>query len=97
MRTSVYNLRCVNESKPAPSDDRLQPHLRIQLTPLSFSLTSRQAIVMSSTRRHDIVDRANLTDESQTFKKAHQTVDRPPVTERDIHEQYMQDPPHVSF
>ena len=51
---------------------------------------------MSSTRRYDTVDRASLTDESQTFKKAHQTVDRPPVTERDIHEQYMQDPPHVS-
>ncbi|KAI0699920.1 hypothetical protein C8T65DRAFT_580726 [Cerioporus squamosus] len=49
---------------------------------------------MSSARRHDLVDRANVTDESQTFKKAYQTVDRPPVTERDIHEEYMQDPPH---
>ncbi|RPD62665.1 hypothetical protein L226DRAFT_610837 [Lentinus tigrinus ALCF2SS1-7] len=49
---------------------------------------------MSSTRRHDLINRANVTDESQAFKKAHQTVDRPPVTERDIHEQYMQDPPH---
>ncbi|KAI0631918.1 hypothetical protein C8Q77DRAFT_882219 [Trametes polyzona] len=49
---------------------------------------------MSSTRRHDLADRAAATDESQTFKKPFQTVDRPPVTERDIHEQYIQDPPH---
>ncbi|KAI8994219.1 hypothetical protein BD414DRAFT_481791 [Trametes punicea] len=49
---------------------------------------------MSSIRRHDLADRANLTDEATTFKKSYQTVDRPPVTERDIHEQYMQDPPH---
>ncbi|EJF63511.1 hypothetical protein DICSQDRAFT_55428 [Dichomitus squalens LYAD-421 SS1] len=48
---------------------------------------------MSSTRRHDLADNANKTDESQTFKKPFQTVGRPPVTERDIHEQYMQDPP----
>lgn len=51
---------------------------------------------MSTARRHDLTDHANITDESQTFKKAFQTVDRPPVTERDIHEQYMQDPPNVS-
>ena len=50
---------------------------------------------MSSIRRQDLVDNTGKTDESQTFKKAHQTVDRPPVTERDIHEQYMQDPPRV--
>ncbi|KAL7280104.1 hypothetical protein PYCCODRAFT_1456266 [Trametes coccinea BRFM310] len=49
---------------------------------------------MSSIRRNDLADRANVTDESNTFKKPYQTVDRPPVTERDIHEQYMQDPPH---
>ncbi|KAL1950425.1 hypothetical protein VTO73DRAFT_5549 [Trametes versicolor] len=35
-----------------------------------------------------------MTDEVNTFKKPFQTVDRPHVTERDIHEEYMQDPPH---
>ncbi|TFK91847.1 hypothetical protein K466DRAFT_573398 [Polyporus arcularius HHB13444] len=47
---------------------------------------------MSSEYRGDLG--ANVTDESRTFKKAYQTVDRPSVTERDIHEEYMRDPPH---
>ncbi|KAI0330482.1 hypothetical protein GY45DRAFT_745654 [Cubamyces sp. BRFM 1775] len=48
---------------------------------------------MSGIRGNDLANREK-TDEAATFKKAFQTVDRPPVTERDIHEQYMQDPPH---
>ncbi|KAI0770139.1 hypothetical protein C8Q74DRAFT_875742 [Fomes fomentarius] len=49
---------------------------------------------MSTARRHDLVGHANTTDESQTFKKPFQTVDRPPVTGHDIHEDYMRDPPN---
>lgn len=52
---------------------------------------------MSTARRHDLVGHANNTDESQTFKKPFQTVDRPPVTGHDIHEDYMRDPPNVSL
>ncbi|KAH9851701.1 hypothetical protein C2E23DRAFT_732357 [Lenzites betulinus] len=48
---------------------------------------------MSSTRRHDLAERATMNDESATFKKAFQTVGRPAVTERDFHEEYIQDPP----
>lgn len=51
---------------------------------------------MSSTRRHDLAERATMNDDSATFKKAFQTVGRPAVTERDFHEEYMQDPPRVS-
>ncbi|KAI0763590.1 hypothetical protein BD413DRAFT_483709 [Trametes elegans] len=49
----------------------------------------------SHLRRHDLAERSanSKTDEAHTFKKAHQTVDRPQVTERDIHEEYIQDPP----
>ncbi|KAI0662152.1 hypothetical protein C8Q70DRAFT_629805 [Cubamyces menziesii] len=47
---------------------------------------------MTSIRGNDLANREK-TDEAATFKKAFQTVDRPPVTERDIHEQYMRDPP----
>ncbi|KAI0754713.1 hypothetical protein C8Q80DRAFT_382778 [Daedaleopsis nitida] len=49
---------------------------------------------MSTARRHDLVGHANVTDEEQTYKKAFQTVGRPAVTERDIHEDYMNDPPN---
>ena len=50
---------------------------------------------MSGIRRHDLTDRANVTDEAQTFKKPYQTVDRPPVTDHDINEEYLNDAPQV--
>ncbi|KAI0647833.1 hypothetical protein C8Q79DRAFT_952142 [Trametes meyenii] len=46
---------------------------------------------MSNIRSNDPADRANVTDASSTFKKTFQTVGRPPVTERDIHEEYLKD------
>ncbi|KAI0667749.1 hypothetical protein C8Q78DRAFT_981669 [Trametes maxima] len=52
---------------------------------------------MSNIRRNDLTDRANVTDASSTFKKPFQIVGRPPVTERDIHEEYLQDPPDNQF
>ncbi|OJT09425.1 hypothetical protein TRAPUB_14088 [Trametes pubescens] len=51
---------------------------------------------MSSSGRQKFADRTVMTDEANTFKKPFQTVDRPQVTERDIQEDYMQDPPRVS-
>ena len=50
---------------------------------------------MATARPHDPAGRFNNTDEEQTFKKAHQTVDRPPVTDHNINDEYYRHPPHV--
>lgn len=38
---------------------------------------------------------SNTTD--QAFKKTEQVVERPGVTDHDIHEDYMRNPPNVSY
>lgn len=35
------------------------------------------------------------TDSTQSFKKEYQVVGRPSVTDHDINDEYMRDPPHV--
>ncbi|PIL22774.1 hypothetical protein GSI_15468 [Ganoderma sinense ZZ0214-1] len=49
---------------------------------------------MSHISRHDRHDEMNRTDEALTFKKPYQIVNRPAVTEHDMHEQYLKHPPH---
>jgi len=50
---------------------------------------------MTSLRRNDLAEQgAPVTDETRTFKKQHQTVDRPPVTDHNINDEYMRDPPN---
>lgn len=51
---------------------------------------------MSQVRRNDLRPDSDvtLTDDNQ-FKKSFQTVGKPPVTERDMHEDFMRDPPNV--
>lgn len=51
---------------------------------------------MSQVRRNDLRPDSDVTptDDNQ-FKKSFQTVGKPPVTERDMHEDFMRDPPNV--
>ncbi|KAI1794941.1 hypothetical protein LXA43DRAFT_94785 [Ganoderma leucocontextum] len=49
---------------------------------------------MSHISRHDRHDELNRTDEALTFKKPYQIVNRPAVTEHDMHEEYLKHPPH---
>lgn len=53
---------------------------------------------MSQVRRHDLrpADSDVARMEDNQFKKSFQTIGRPEVTERDIHEDYMKNPPNVS-
>lgn len=52
---------------------------------------------MSNIERNDLRPTAEVTDETLAFKKPYQTVGRPPVTQENINDQYMRDPPHVSL
>lgn len=53
---------------------------------------------MSQVRRHDLGtgSDATVTDNTNTFKKDFQTIGRPQVTESDMHEEYMRNPPNAS-
>ncbi|KAI0074124.1 hypothetical protein K474DRAFT_1602111 [Panus rudis PR-1116 ss-1] len=51
---------------------------------------------MSGARRNEFANPdVPVTDETNTFKKAYQTVGKPPVTDN-INDQYYRDPPHVN-
>lgn len=48
-------------------------------------------------RPDDVGDNAqHTTTDNQKFKKQSQTISRPPVTDHNINDEYMRDPPNVS-
>ena len=53
---------------------------------------------MSSARRHDLAEEGRtITDDTRVFKKPFQTVDRPQVTDHNINDEYMRNPPQVLY
>jgi len=56
--------------------------------------TSVHQGIHAAQRRAEDDDRNVVTNETQTFKKPYQEVNRPAVTDHDINDEYMRDPPN---
>lgn len=102
IRTHLYamhdaNIGCRRNIYLAYLQQSAQTSLHLFLDFIHTFSTIINSSDMSQTRRSNV--RADndipVLDDSRVFKKAYQTVGRPPVTERNINDEYLRHPPNV--